>query len=330
MTLIFSERALPTLERGACDSLTVDRSGSHELAIPTSDAGSRGYKRVINLRHGLNLLIRDYWLHSELVEDLLPQASGLELEFGFNLLEESLSGDRSRSAPSSFLQFGQTRTRTEFQEWQSQRRILKIDLHLTTRSHVSTFEADQMEVIPAELRQAIANSDEYWFQPLGAITSAAQLVLQQILSCPYQGSIQQIYLEAKALELIALQSAQLLDSSEPKRSYRLKPSDVERVHHAKALLARQLENPPSLLDLARAVGLNDCTLKRGFRQVFGTTVFGYVRQQRLKKARQLLSNSEMSVADVACAVGYSHPGYFAAAFKREFGTSPKRFSSSSL
>lgn len=329
--LILSDKELPIQLRENRTCLHTNQLGSFELVIPTNQLKSQGYKRWVYLRYGLNLLIRDYWLQDVLIEESLPYQSGLELEFGFNVSGDGCNKGFNTPNLCSFLQFGETRTWADCQEWQPARRILKIDLHLTTQNNDQTFKDDQLAFIPSELRHAIALRDPDWYMSLGTITPATQLVLQQILNCPYQGSIQQIYLEGKALELIALQSAQFLNSCKTERkSYRLKPSDIERVHQARELVTHQLENPPSLLDLARLVGLNDCTLKRGFRQVFGTTVFGYVRQQRLTKARQLLLDREMSVAEVACIVGYSHPGHFAAAFKREFGVSPKAFSNSGL
>lgn len=329
MVLILSEPKQPNLLSLDSHSVTSPQPSSYEVVIQAPASKSRGYMRSINLRHGLNLLIRDYWLQDVLVEEQLPHPAGLELEFGFNLI--GVSGNEYRGTSSSFLQFGQTRTYADFHEWQPTGKLLKIDLHLTTQNNTQMLGDEQLDLIPLELQDAIANQEPDWYTTLGTITPAIKLVLQQILNCPYQGSIQRIYLEGKASELIALQSVQFLQQHSTKsQHYRLKSSDIERIHQARTLVTHQLDNPPSLLNLARSVGLNDCTLKRGFRQVFGTTVFGYIRQQRLLKARQLLQNGEMSVAEVACSVGYSHPGYFAAAFKREFGMSPKAFSNSTL
>lgn len=70
------------------------------------------------------------------------------------------------------------------------------------------------------------------------------------------------------------------------------------------------------------VGLNDCTLKRGFRQVFHTTAFGYLHHQRLEKAGQLLAIGEMSIGEVARAVGFADRSYFAAAFRKQYGVNP--------
>jgi AraC-like DNA-binding protein len=79
------------------------------------------------------------------------------------------------------------------------------------------------------------------------------------------------------------------------------------------------------MELARIVGINDCKLKAGFRQVFGTTVFGYLHDCRMERSRQLLEAGEMSVTEAARAVGFVSRGHFAAAFKRRFGVNPSAY-----
>lgn len=105
----------------------------------------------------------------------------------------------------------------------------------------------------------------------------------------------------------------------------LRASDIDPIHLAKEILQRRMDDPPSLLELARLAGLNDRKLKQGFRQVFGTTVFGYLHDYRLEQARQLLSTDTMSVAEVAYAVGFSNRSYFAIAFRRKFGVNPSEY-----
>ena len=114
-----------------------------------------------------------------------------------------------------------------------------------------------------------------------------------------------MFLESRATELLALQFAQwnLMESASPVKQsdYLLRTNDIDRLNCARDILEQRMEEPPSLLELARLVGLNDYKLKQGFRQVFGTTVFGYLREYRLEKARQLLSTDTMSVTEVAFA-----------------------------
>ncbi|MBE9160700.1 helix-turn-helix transcriptional regulator [Nodosilinea sp. LEGE 06152] len=331
MTIILSEKALSALQSKDLASLEPSHHVDFELTIQSPRSQSRGYKRSLNFSHGLNLLIRDYWLQDALVEELLPEPEGLTLEFGFNIAVLTEADLPSSDLPeASFVQVAPNRTQADTVEWPHQGRLLKIDLHLRAPATKADLSTEQLALIPAELQRVVRQRPDLWCQSLGAIAPNIQLVLQQILNCPYTGSIQQVYLEGKALELIALQTAQWIESGPSRPTQRLKPSDIDRIHQARDLIAQRLDAPPSLLELARAVGLNDCTLKRGFRQVFGTTVFGYLRQQRLLKAQQLLQDTEMSVAEVTCQVGYSHAGHFAAAFKREFGVSPKVFKNSVL
>ncbi len=152
-----------------------------------------------------------------------------------------------------------------------------------------------------------------------------QVAVQQILSCPFQGVTRRLYLQAKVFELLAMQLEPILaDQGQYKSVPRLKPETIARLHHAKEILAARLEHPPSLLELAQQVGVSDRTLRRGFQQLFGTTVFGYLTHQRMEQAAQLLREGNMTVAEVANLVGYSHLGHFAAAFRRKFGITPNQ------
>ncbi len=153
-----------------------------------------------------------------------------------------------------------------------------------------------------------------------------QRVLWQILRCPYQGMTKRMYLEGKALEVVALlleQEAEI-HKGQPSR-VALKPEQRDRIYHAREILLQRLDNPPTLMELARQAGLNECTLKREFRQVFGKTVFSYLHDYRLEQARQLLDMEDMSTAQVSRMVGFANRGYFAAVFREKFGLNPKDY-----
>ncbi|MEO0376191.1 MAG: AraC family transcriptional regulator, partial [Cyanobacteria bacterium P01_A01_bin.17] len=129
----------------------------------------------------------------------------------------------------------------------------------------------------------------------------------------------------KALELFAAQFALWTDGAESTPVISLCPQDIEQLHQAKDILIQQATQPPSLTDLARQVGINDRKLNRGFRQLFGTTVFGYLQNHRLQQAKDLLSNSRLTIAGVAGAIGYKSPEAFSTAFRRKFAVSPKTY-----
>jgi len=107
---------------------------------------------------------------------------------------------------------------------------------------------------------------------------------------------------------------------------------IARIHLAREILLSRLENPPTLLELAQIVGVSDAcgglrlrTLRRGFQELFSTTVFGYLSSIRTQQAEQLLREGKLSVAEVANLSGYSQQGHFAAAFKRKFGITPREY-----
>ena len=157
-----------------------------------------------------------------------------------------------------------------------------------------------------------------------------QIALYQILHCPYEGSIAQLYTESKALELVALKLAQISKRLQlPQKNIPLQPQDIDCIHNAKDILIDNIESPPSLLELAKKAGTNDYKLKIGFRQVFGTIVFGYLRNQRMERARQLLLERRMNVSEVAQTVGYNSLSRFSTAFKHYFGITPKAYQKSS-
>jgi AraC family transcriptional activator of pyochelin receptor len=84
-----------------------------------------------------------------------------------------------------------------------------------------------------------------------------------------------------------------------------------------------MRDPPHLSALAQYVGLNSQKLNRGFRHIFGSTVYSFLQDYRLEEAYRLLSTSEMSVSEVAYHVGYG-PAHFATAFRERFGVSPSQ------
>ena len=104
---------------------------------------------------------------------------------------------------------------------------------------------------------------------------------------------------------------------------------TEREETALSAAARILETrcheDHSLAELSRAVHLNEFKLKRGFKERFGTTVFGFLRQKRMELARELLASESQNVIEVANRVGYSNPSHFARAFREAFGVNPSSF-----
>jgi AraC-like DNA-binding protein len=193
-----------------------------------------------------------------------------------------------------------------------------------TRSFLSSF-YDNSNITSTILKSLIEPGESSCFHlSVGKILPVMKTVLWQIMTTPYQGILQRMYLESKTLELLVLQLAQLLETEkEQLKITTLKTSEREKIYQAKEILINNIIEPPTLLNLAQQVEIHHMKLKQGFRELFGTTPFAYLRNYRLEMAQNLLLESNMSVLTVASAVGYSNSSHFATAFKQKFGISPK-------
>ena len=199
-------------------------------------------------------------------------------------------------------------------------RMIHIQMHPIL---LNSFLEGEFDYIPTDFRAVVEGSLEKHYYRFGTMIPSMQITLYQVLNCPYQGLTKYLFLESKALELVALQLEQLVFAKNSAKSPpALRPTDIERIHEAKDIVIRNMKQPPSLMELARHVGLNDFKLKIGFRQVFGKTAFGFLHEHRMERSRQLLEDGKMNVKEVSYAVGYMDSGRFSDAFKKQFGVRP--------
>lgn len=124
------------------------------------------------------------------------------------------------------------------------------------------------------------------------------------------------------MELLMLQLEQISQSQTNATASSLKPSGVEKVHAVKEFIQKNLAGSYSQKDLARMVGTNEYSLRKGFKEVFGDTIFGYWQQLKMKKATQLLLDKSQTIAEISREMGYKNPQHFSTAFKKHFGHSP--------
>ena len=94
---------------------------------------------------------------------------------------------------------------------------------------------------------------------------------------------------------------------------------------ARSHLLARLSRTPKLDQVARAAGTNVSRLNHAFKHCVGMTVFEYLREERMKKARQLLGETLLEVQAIANELGYTSGANFTAAFKTRFGLTPGQF-----
>ncbi|TAF46372.1 MAG: AraC family transcriptional regulator [Sphingobacteriales bacterium] len=154
-----------------------------------------------------------------------------------------------------------------------------------------------------------------------------QKIFNEMVHCNKLGLSKCLFLKAKCYEILSLVGEPISHYpriADEKQKHILRPDDAEKISEAKAIIATSLQNPYSLVELAHKVGLNDFKLKKYFKEVYGTTVFGYLHHIRMQKACTLLKQKQ-KISEVAYAVGYKNAQHFTAAFKKYFGLVPSAF-----
>ena len=189
-----------------------------------------------------------------------------------------------------------------------------------------SFISDSSEELPQALKHLIRPNERPCYKRAGETSPMMHALLQQILQCPYTGLTKRMYLESKAIELLALLMEEEATIHQGDAQTALLDLDYrDRIHYAQELLLKNLTDPPSLMELAHQVGMGDYNLKRRFKEIFGNTVFGYLRDRRLERALQLLLEPWMTVTEAARIVGYESRSAFTTAFKQKYGVSPKAY-----
>lgn len=149
---------------------------------------------------------------------------------------------------------------------------------------------------------------------------ASQFLLDDILNCSLKGELGTLYIQAKALELLTLELSKLEENS---MEIVLDSYDKDAIYKAKEILIDNLKNPPSIVELAKKVHLNEFKLKKGFKQVFNTSPYKLLNQYKMNYAKNLLESSEYNISEVADIIGYKFSNNFTNAFYKQFKINPK-------
>ncbi|MBO9673441.1 MAG: helix-turn-helix transcriptional regulator [Sphingobacteriaceae bacterium] len=154
------------------------------------------------------------------------------------------------------------------------------------------------------------------------ITLAMHSCIKDIMNCHFTGGLKLLFLQSKCLELLALQAQAFEDAAKKTERPVLRAYDKERIYYAREYLLANANHPPSLTELAKIAGINEFKLKHGFKEVFKNTVFGYLSDYKLMKAKELLADHSKDIKNISDQLGYSSVQHFSNAFSKKFGISP--------
>jgi AraC-like DNA-binding protein len=168
------------------------------------------------------------------------------------------------------------------------------------------------------------NRDKKYYMD-GKITPAMTVALHQLMNYNRNDTIKQLYFKAKSYELLSLYFNKEEDANIDACPFLADEENMRKIKNAKEIIVSRMTDLPTLNELASEIGLSLKKLKEGFKEVYGDTVYGFALDHKMDYARQLLDSGQYNVNEVGLKVGYSTGSHFISAFRKKYGTTPKKY-----
>jgi AraC-like DNA-binding protein len=168
------------------------------------------------------------------------------------------------------------------------------------------------------------NKDKKYYKD-GRINPSMAVVLNQLYNYNMHASMKELYFKGKCYELLSLYFNRSEDADIEQCPFLVDEDNVAKIKRAKDIIVARMTEPPTLQELSNEINLSLKKLKAGFKQIYGDTVYGFLLHHKMDYARKLLESQDYNVNEVGLKVGYSTSSHFIAAFKKRFGTTPKKY-----
>ena len=163
------------------------------------------------------------------------------------------------------------------------------------------------------------------FSKILPLCGKTRMVLESVLNHTFTGSFENIYVNAQTQMLLLYSLDCMLGEKEidvVNCKFLANEADRDKIIKAREILIQHIGEPITIRELSRKVAINECYLKKGFKELFGTTVFDFYQSQRMEHAKYLLYEKGLSVTEVSMLLGYSSISHFSTAFKKHTGLKP--------
>lgn len=157
-----------------------------------------------------------------------------------------------------------------------------------------------------------------------SLCGKSRIVLEGLLNHNYTDTLENIYVNAQT-QMLLLYSLDCMDDKQIdviNCKFLSNEADREKILKAREILVQHIGEPITIKELSRKVAMNECYLKKGFKEMFGTTIFEFYQSQRMEHAKYLLYEKGLSVTEVSVLLGYSSISHFSTAFKKHTGLKP--------
>lgn len=138
---------------------------------------------------------------------------------------------------------------------------------------------------------------------------------EAILSYDPNDPLDVLRIEAAAQDIFLHGIALLMSQTEP--------SQKNRIMHMIDVVEADLGRPWTASEMARLSGLSTRSLSKHFKQAMGATPFGWLRQRRLLRGRDMVVEGSDAISNIADQLGFSSPAHFSTAYRAMFGEAPK-------
>ena len=207
-----------------------------------------------------------------------------------------------------------------FEHHVSKHKSLQCLVIATTLKNIDQLPDGEGQFLERFLHQLVHPNDHYVEGPVFNMTPQMFQLVEQFFNNTYQDDIKILFYKSHITALLSHYFGALASQQTTK----LDASLIEKINLAQEILISDLENPPSLTELAHKIGTNTNKLKTEFKAQFGVPVFKYLQNERLKKAHSLIKNQQKTIQEAAWAVGYESLGSFSNAFEKKFGYRPSQ------
>jgi len=163
------------------------------------------------------------------------------------------------------------------------------------------------------------------FTKILPLCGKTRIVIEGLLNNNFSDSLENIYINAQT-QMLLLYSMDCMVGEKQLDTINCKflanGADREKILNAREILIQHIGEPITIKELSRKVAMNECYLKKGFKEMFGSTIFDFYQSQRMEHAKYLLYEKGLSVTEVSLMLGYSSISHFSTAFKKHTGLKP--------
>lgn len=156
------------------------------------------------------------------------------------------------------------------------------------------------------------------------LCSRTRNILEELMNHRYTDNFENIYVNAQTQILLLCNIECLFGDDEEGFSCKFlaHEADREKIALARNILLEHIGEPLTIKELSRKAAINECYLKKGFKEMYGTTIFDFYQSQRMEHAKYLLYEKGLTVTEVSDSLGYSSISHFSTAFKKHTGIKP--------